>query len=73
MGYDMDSMQKGELEEFTTNSKISVPDIVLVRKCFPKTRKRQRARIWKLNRMQKEAIDDNNIHEKKKRKGKHQQ
>jgi nonsense-mediated mRNA decay protein 3 len=66
-------MQKGELEEFSVNSKISVPDIVLVRKCFPKTRKRQKERIWKLNRLPKEEVGENNIHEKKKKKGKHQQ
>jgi nonsense-mediated mRNA decay protein 3 len=38
---------------------------VLVRKTYPKFRKRQKHRIWKLKQLNKEHIDENNIHKKK--------
>ena len=40
LGYDMDSMNMGQLEDFQNSQKSnSVPDVVLVRKTFPKFRR----------------------------------
>jgi nonsense-mediated mRNA decay protein 3 len=36
----------------------------LVRKTFPKFRKRQKNRIWKLKHLDKEELDANNFHKK---------
>ena len=41
---------------------------MLVRKAYPKIRKRQKARIWKLQHLDKEALLENNIHDGKKKK-----
>lgn len=43
----------------------SVPDIVLVKKTFPKLRRAQKNRIWKLKHLDKEAVEENNYHKKK--------
>lgn len=68
LGYDLNQMTMQELEDYENDSsnKKKLPDIVLVRKCFPKIRKRQNTRIWKLEHLEKEGINDNNIWEGKK-------
>ena len=40
-------------------SKKDIPDVVLVRKYFPKYRKKDRSRYWKLKRMNMETQDMN--------------
>jgi hypothetical protein len=40
--------------------------MVIVRKSFPKQRKKQKNRIWKLKHLDKEAVDENNMYKKKK-------
>ena len=65
-------MTIAEIDDYQRKTKASkhhLPDIVLVRKAFPGVRKRQRSRIWKLKQLDKEAIDENNFHEKKDKKG----
>jgi hypothetical protein len=57
-------MNMEELEDLEKKGKI-VPSVIVVRKTFPKFRKRQRHRIWKLKHLDKEEIDENNIHKKK--------
>lgn len=47
-----------------------MPDIVLVKKIFPKVRKYQKKRIWKLNQLDKQVLDENNIWKDKKGKKK---
>ena len=47
-----------------------MPDVVVVRKAYPKLRKRQKTRIWKLKHLNKESINENNIWEGKKGKKK---
>jgi nonsense-mediated mRNA decay protein 3 len=44
----------------------------LVKKTFPKYRKRQKHRIWKLKHLEKEAIDENNIHKRDKNNNKYE-
>lgn len=40
-GYDIQSMMMSEIDDFErANTKVMLPDVVLVRKAFPKTRKR---------------------------------
>ena len=45
-----------------------MPDVVVVRKCFPKVRKAQKKRIWKLKNLNVEEKGENNIHGKKNKK-----
>jgi len=61
-------MNLQEIEDFEHNHKGMMPDVVIVRKAFPKIRKRQNKRIWKLNRLEIEHADDKNVHDKKKKK-----
>lgn len=42
-----------------------MPPVIIVRKTYPKFRKRQKHRLWKLKQLEKEGIDDNNFHKKK--------
>lgn len=46
--------------------KYVVPPVVIVRKTYPKFRKRQKHRLWQLKQLDKEGIDDNNFHKKNK-------
>ena len=64
--YDLNQMNLQEIEDFEHTHKGMMPDVVIVRKAFPKIRKRQNKRIWKLNRLDMEHADENNVHEKKK-------
>jgi nonsense-mediated mRNA decay protein 3 len=50
-----------ELEDYDNAHKHKLPDVVIVKKSYPKTRKRQQKRIWKLKRMEMEKADDNNF------------
>lgn len=57
-----------DYERSNKGGKQHLPDIVLVKKCYPNVRKRQTRRYWKLAEMNKEQIDENNIHEGNKKK-----
>lgn len=48
-----------------------MPDVVIVKKAYPKLAKRQRSRIWKLHHLNKaEEIGENNVHAMKKKSAK---
>jgi len=74
LGYDLNAVNLSDLEDFENlkGNKVSLPDCVMVRKCFPKVRKAQRKRIWKLKHMEKQALDENNIWVDKKKSKKNQ-
>jgi len=57
-----------ELEDFDNKSKYKLPDVVIVRKSYPKVRRRQQNRIWKLKRLDMEHQGENNIHKGSKKK-----
>lgn len=59
--YDLNQTTLQEIEDFDNAHKYALPDVILVKKTFPKVRRRQKARIWKLNRMNMEHQDENNI------------
>jgi nonsense-mediated mRNA decay protein 3 len=75
LGFDLDAININELEELQNSAanggkKITakmIPDVVLVRKTYPKYRKKQKSRPWKLKHLIKEAEDENNIHTTKKK------
>jgi nonsense-mediated mRNA decay protein 3 len=60
LGFDLDMINLNELEEL--EHKHSIPPVVLVKKTYPRFRNRQKHRLWKLKHLDKEGIDDNNIH-----------
>jgi len=64
LGYDLAQLQMQELEDYENDAKRSkrnsLPDIVILRKCWPKTNKKQRSRIWKLKHLAKENDGENN-------------
>ncbi len=61
--YDLEAMNINNLDELEHSSRL-VPPVVPVRKTFPRFRKMQKHRIWKLKELEKEGIDDNNFHKK---------
>jgi nonsense-mediated mRNA decay protein 3 len=47
LGFDLDAMNMQELEEYEHSGvKFAVPPVVIVRKTYPKFRKRQKHRLW---------------------------
>jgi nonsense-mediated mRNA decay protein 3 len=72
LGYDLNQMTMQELEDYELDKtrKKMLPDIVIVRKIYPKIRKAQKARIWKLKHLNKEELNENDIHARKKGKKK---
>ena len=66
--YDLSLMTIQELEDFDNTHKRKLPQVVIVRKAYPKVRRHQKKRIWKLQRMDMEAPDSTDIHEGKKKK-----
>ena len=74
-GYDLAQLNMQELDDYEIDpkkNKHQLPDVVIVRKAFPKANKRQRARIWKLKHLPKEEIGENNVHALKKKSAKEQ-
>lgn len=69
LGYDLDMINMVELED-NPDLKRDVPPVVLVRKTYPKHRKKQQKsqRQWQLKHLDKETMDENNMHRKE---GKH--
>ena len=66
--YDLAQMTIQELEDFDNSHKHALPDVVIVKKGYPKVRRRQQKRIWKLKRLDMEQQESNNIHQGKKKK-----
>ena len=53
LAYDLEHAAKGEIDEFRASHE-NAPDVIIVRKTFPKLRKRQKNRYWKLKHLDKE-------------------
>lgn len=66
--YDLNQTTIQELEDYDNGHKHALPDVVIVKKSFPKVRKRQANRIWKLNRLDMEKQGDNDRWEDGKKK-----
>ena len=59
-----------ELDDYEMDSRKSkhqLPDIVIVKKAYPKVSKRMKSRIWKLKHLEKDALGENNVHASKKK------
>jgi nonsense-mediated mRNA decay protein 3 len=54
LGYDLDAINLMKLDEMENDKEIIVPPVVLVKKTYPRFRKRQKHRIWKLKHLDKE-------------------
>jgi len=63
LGYDLNAITLSEIEDYenSASTKNKLPDVVIARKCFPRVRKTQKKRIWKLKHLDKKAVDENNI------------
>ena len=55
-------MTTQELEDFDNTHKHKLPDVVIVKKSYPKVRRRQEKRIWKIKRLDMEQMGQENIH-----------
>lgn len=73
-GYDINQMTFTELDEYENDpkrNKHQLPDVVIVKKAYPKVSKRQKSRIWKLKHLQKEEeVGEKNVHAMKKKSAK---
>jgi hypothetical protein len=66
-------MQLSELDDYSAkfkSGKNHLPDVILVRKCYPKVWKRMSKRMWKLKQLEKEALGEDDIWGDKKSKRK---
>lgn len=54
LGFDLDAINLMQLEDMEFNQELQVPPIVLVKKTYPKYRKRRKHRLWKLKHLPKE-------------------
>jgi nonsense-mediated mRNA decay protein 3 len=66
LGYDLEAITLSELDDFFNEKhrRSNIPEIVIVKKTYPKTRKMIKKRMWKLKHLDKEAVDENNFHKK---------
>ncbi len=58
LGYDLDAINLMQLEDMEFNQELQVPPIVLVKKTYPKYRKRRKHRLWKLKHLPKDEGGD---------------
>lgn len=71
LGYDLERLNLVDLERLENTKKARVPVAVLVRKHFPKYRKRQKQRAWKLKHLTKqEGLTEQEDGPQKKKKSK---
>lgn len=70
--YDLNECQIEEIENYDISHKHALPDVIIVKKTYPKTRKRQNKRIWKINRLGMEKLDENDIWAGRKKGKKHE-
>jgi len=61
LGYDIKALTAVGLDDVETLYKGQAPDIVIVKKHYPKFRKRQQKRYWKLKHMNKEDEDEDMV------------
>lgn len=54
LGYDLERLNLVDLERLSNQKGVRIPEAVLVRKHFPKFRKRQKQRAWKLKHLTKD-------------------
>ena len=62
LGYDLEQASLSGLDQYHETNRY-VPEIVLVKKTFPKLRRRQKNRYWKLKHFEKQAEDLENNHD----------
>lgn len=62
LGYDMDFANVSEIEGYKAWD-LNLPDVILVKKTFPKLRKRQKRRFWKLKHFEDKGpnMDDGGL------------
>lgn len=53
LGYDLDAINLMQIDELDNDKMAMVPPIVLVKKTYPRFRKRQKHRLWKLKHLEK--------------------
>lgn len=73
LGFDLDAINLMQIEDMEFNQQLQVPPIVLVKKTYPKYRKRRKHRLWKLKHLPKEEGADEDaeaVATKGKKKGK---
>eukprot|EP00351_Strombidinopsis_sp_SopsisLIS2011_P003765 CAMPEP_0116882746 /NCGR_PEP_ID=MMETSP0463-20121206/15106_1 /TAXON_ID=181622 /ORGANISM="Strombidinopsis sp, Strain SopsisLIS2011" /LENGTH=185 /DNA_ID=CAMNT_0004536495 /DNA_START=921 /DNA_END=1478 /DNA_ORIENTATION=- len=67
LGYNLSTINLAELEDLRANDKKvsrNLPDVIIVKKHYPKVRSRRKNRIWKLKQLTKVQQDENNTHKK---------
>jgi len=68
LGYDLVNINLEEIEDLERQGK-TVPQVVIVRKAYPKLRKRQKQRYWKLKHLPKEEGEEEPSAKQGKKKG----
>jgi len=69
LGYDLEKINLTEIEDFENNytKQRALPDVVIVRKTYPRVRRRQKQRIWKLKHFDNVEEEEEEFGGKKKR------
>ena len=70
LAYDLEESSSPHLDEFLQNTKRTIPEIVIIKKAYPRYRKKAKKRNWKLKHMTKkdeaeDAADQINQPDKK--------
>ncbi len=58
LGYDLEAINLMQLDDMDNDKLTKVPPVVLVKKTYPRFRKRQKHRLWKLKHLEKDAGQD---------------
>ena len=56
LAYDMTQNMLSDIDEFAAKDQ-QLPDVVIVKKTYPKFRNRQKSRFWKLKHFDKEEVE----------------
>ena len=64
LAYDLEQINCQEIDDFRLKHPNQVPEVIIVKKVFPKYRKKQKKRAWKLKHLDKEeGIDEDDEQE----------
>ena len=59
LAYDLEQANSTHLDDFLQSTKRTIPEVVIIKKAYPKYRKKAKKRNWKLKHMtKKEEAED---------------
>lgn len=71
LAYDLEHINCQEIDDFRLKHPNALPEVIIVKKIFPKYRKKNKSRKWKLQHLEKEQVDEDQANAEEPTDGEH--